>query len=101
MSRPWSHDFQVGLHVPEQKEGELFEFRTCEQMRKIIFEQSRDSALIANVMMHADRAGFSGEDRYTILAFHALTQLEHHFQRCMELMRLMPMPPTILKADGN
>jgi len=91
------YSIQVGLRPPADRADRVIE--TCDQMRQAIHEQARDSALIANMMIQADYRGLSGEDRYTCLAYHALLQLEHHFQRCMELMRLMPMPPTILKED--
>jgi hypothetical protein len=91
-------DIQAGLRVAADLDDNL----TCDEMRKTIYYQSRDSALIANVLQQANARGLSGEDRYTILAFHALIQLESHWQRNLELTRLMPMPPTILKeSDGN
>lgn len=89
-------DFQMGLRVPE-KEAEIPPFRTCEEMRRIIYEQARDSALIMNGMRQADYNGLSGEDRYTVIAFHALIALEHYFSRNLDMMHLMPMVPNILK----
>jgi hypothetical protein len=91
---------QVGLRRPPDRPDYFIE--TCEQMRQAIYEQSRDSALIKNLMIQADIRGLSGEDRYTCIAYHALIQLEHHFQRVLSLTSLMPMPPSFLKEpDGK
>jgi hypothetical protein len=89
-------DIQVGLRVPE-KEGEIPAFRTCNEMREMIFKQSRDSALIHNAWIHADMSGLSGEDRYTFMAFHALIAMEHYFRRNMDMMNRMPNPPIFFK----
>ena len=67
---------------------------TCDEMRRVIFEQVRDSALIHNVMLAADYRGLSGEDRYTTLAYQALIALEQqyrvnmeHLNRCVKPMQ--------------
>ena len=73
---------------------------TCDEMRKAIYEGERDSAVIHNAMYAADINGMSGEDRYVMLAYHALIALETHFQAHLRLMELMPGPPIVLQ-DGS
>lgn len=48
---------------------------TPADMRAEIARLRRESALVNNAMAAADVTGFSGEDRYTFLAYHALVAL--------------------------
>ena len=48
---------------------------TPEKMRAEISRLRRENAIVHNAMTAADVAGFSGEDRYTFLAYHALVAL--------------------------
>ena len=85
-------DFHVGLPKPEQD---------CETdlnaMRKAIEHGRRDSALIAQCLRQAEHVGLSGEDKYVLLAFHALRMLEDTHQRLSRYVALSPMVPQILE----
>lgn len=50
---------------------------TVEEMRVEIFRLRQYDPLVRNVMDRADYTGLSGEDRYTILAYYALKELNH------------------------
>ena len=63
-------------------------------MRRAILEASRDSGLIHACLIQAEHQGLSGEDTYTLLAFHSLQMLEEFWQRNMEYSLLSS--PTIL-----
>jgi len=84
---------RAGLVLPS---GEL-PAMTCDEMRKAIYEGERESAIIHNTMYAADINGMSAEDRYTMLAYHALIALETHFQAHLRYAELMPNPAIILK----
>ena len=68
---------------------------TCDEMRKAIYEGERDSAVIHNAMYAADINGMSAEDRYVMLAYHALITLEKQFQQVLRFTDLMPNVPHI------
>lgn len=69
----------------------------ADEMRRAIFEASHESSLIRNVLVSADYRGSSAEDRYTMLAYHALVALETYWQRTLELTRMLPNPPFVMK----
>ena len=48
---------------------------TPADMRAEIARLRRENVLVHNAMTKADIAGFSGEDRYTFMAYHALVAL--------------------------
>ncbi len=73
--------------------------QTCDEMRKAIFEGMRESSIIHNAMMAADYNGMSGENRYTLLAYHALIALETHFQAHLRLTNLLPTVRDIPHID--
>ena len=54
------------------------------KMRHAIFMAGHDSALIRTLMMSADVQGLSSEDRYTLLAYHALIALENTYRQVMD-----------------
>jgi hypothetical protein len=64
---------------------------TFDEMRAAIKRAERDSALIHAAMAQADVQGLNGEDRYTLLAYHALISLELYYQRTIELLSKMPV----------
>ncbi len=71
-------------------ESDALPAMTCDEMRKAIYEGERDSAVIHNAMYAADINGMSAEDRYVMLAYHALLALETHFQAHLRLTTLLP-----------
>lgn len=48
---------------------------TPDQMRVALFKLAREDASVHRCMASADSKGFSGEDRYVLLAYDALTSL--------------------------
>jgi hypothetical protein len=99
----WEDDpfkIRLGLTRPRtaeatQRESEL------NGMRQAIFKGSYDSHLIRNCLEKARHCGLSGEDTYVLLAYTALLQLEEHFQREMERVKLDPSSPfRFLKTEA-
>lgn len=75
-----------------------------DEMRAAIYQGQRDSALIRNCLNQADYRGWSGEDRYVMLAYHALVMLETlHKRELSILQRLAPvtMPLSQLLKSGR
>jgi hypothetical protein len=70
-------------------------------MRQAIFEASHESALVRNIMYAADHMGATAEDRYTMLAYHALIALETYYKRTSELTMMVPHPMFILDKDES
>lgn len=66
------------------------------EMRAAITRGQRDSALIRSCFMGAEVQGLSGEDKYVLLAYHALRVLEDTHQRLSRFIELSPMPPMII-----
>ena len=79
---------------------------TTEEMRAEIFRLQRLDPLVRSVMDAANYRGMSAEDRYTMLAYHALRQKNHMQALILEGAMMNPMPPMILirppgaKPDG-
>lgn len=61
---------------------------TPNEMRAAIHKASLHSPLVRNIIGAADRAGATAEDRYTMLAYHALVQLETYYKQVLELRRI-------------
>jgi hypothetical protein len=85
----WSDKITLGLEKPEKEPTDVRE------MRKAIEKACRDSSLIRQAFDTAYYMGLSGEDKYTLLAYHALRQLETHFQMSMKTLMLSPSPHSI------
>lgn len=71
---------------------QLREAATPEEMRAEINRLSREraSVLVRSVMDCADYNGLSSEDRYTMLAYHALRDLARHQKVALEHLLLTP-----------
>jgi hypothetical protein len=91
----WNDRITVGLTKPEKEPTDIRE------MRKAIEEASRDSSLIRQAFDTAYYMGLSGEDKYTLLAYHALRQLETHFQVNMKSLMLSPSPQVVVPAPNT
>lgn len=94
----WDDPIRVGL--PELPFAEslveiINSVPNLNRMRKAIWEGQRDSALIRNAMTAAEINGFSGEDKYTYLAYHALVMAEKQHRELRKTWGLFPMPPFI------
>jgi hypothetical protein len=68
--KDWMIHIRLGIDAPEK------ELASVNEMRLAIAEASRDSSLIARCVSHAQYMGLSGEDKYVVLAYHALRELE-------------------------
>lgn len=64
-------------------------------MQTIIEGAANESHLIQQCLLYAEHGNMTPEDKYAFLAYHALVQLETSFQRCQELVRLLPLPPLV------
>jgi len=94
-------DFKMhyGIKPPETAE-EIKRHATLDGMRKAIELAQRDSQVIRQCLQLARYEGFNGEDTYTLLAYHALRQLEDHWQRMSQLIDLMPVPPIVVPREN-
>lgn len=91
----------LGIPKPETAKETEDQLGSIDGMRRAITHAGyRDSALIHQCMMTADVQGMSGEDRYVLLAYHALRQLEDIWQQHSDAMSKIPMPATILKSQS-
>jgi hypothetical protein len=80
------YKMQFGIKKPQD------EPKSVDEMRRAINEAGRDSSLIRQVLATAQYQGMSGEDKYAMLAYYALLQLEEHYQANMEWLNLHPAP---------
>ena len=91
----WEEQITIGIRK------EHWHAVTPEQMRVAIFKSARDSGLVRSVMTTADFNGLSAEDRYTLLAYHALMLLEKYAQMNIDMLHTMPMPPNMVAEDHS
>jgi hypothetical protein len=99
MSRSDWGRIRIGIEPKELAKDSLPPTPT--EMRQAIFEASHESALVRNIMYTADHLGATAEDRYTMLAYHALIALETYYKRTLELTMLMPNPSFIMDKDES
>ena len=95
---------QMTMGIPRPKnEAETKAQATLDGMRQAIWHGQRDSALIKNALLAAEYAGMSGEDKYTLLAYHALVALEELYGEHLKWISLSPRPPWMIgsMADTN
>ena len=85
----WTNRIPMGLVKPEQ------EPQDSAAMRELIERGQRDSNLIRNCLQAARYNGASGEDAYTMLAYHALRTLEDVYERQLQLVNTMTTAPTV------
>ena len=90
---------QMGLTAPKSA-AETERAATLEGMRAEIWKAYRDSPLISACLEASRYRGLSGEDTYTLLAYHALRSLEDHYQWSMEIFNKMPVPPIMVPQKG-
>ena len=90
-----------GIPKPETAAETNDQLSTVDGMRRAIMKAAYDSALIRQCLLVADHAGLSGEDRYAMLAYHALRQLEDLYQQHSDVLDRLPMPPMILKRPAE
>lgn len=76
--------YERGLPRPAEEPA------SCDEMRQAILKAYRDDSLIHAAMQTADYRGMSGEDRYTVLAYHALRELNELHRRTMSFVNVLP-----------
>lgn len=65
---------------------------TPDDMRAEIYRVSYGDSMVRNVMMMSDHMGLSGEDRYVILAYNALRELNRLKQLVLDDKLMNPAP---------
>ena len=91
----WMGRMQLGIQKPEKEPASM------DEMRQAIDRASRDSSLIRNALEAAQWKGMSGEDKYVLLAYSALRELERHYQANMDWLMTQPSPAVVIqKADS-
>lgn len=91
----WNERIQVGIEKPEKEPTSI------DEMRKAITVASQHSSIVRNAMMSADYQGLSGEDRYAMLAYYALRQLESTHRHLMAYVNITPGPIVIDRAADS
>lgn len=84
-------------NTPEEMRAELFRLRYSNQMLHNVMTNQ----IIHNVMTTADHHGLSGEDRYTMVAYHALKELQHLKQFILDDANVRMAPSVILCEDSS
>jgi hypothetical protein len=64
-----------------------------------MLDWNRCGSIIREVFMSAEHQGYSGEDKMTLLAYHALLQLEDVTKRLIDLHSIMPPQKIILEKE--
>ena len=77
-------------------EYELLDVDTVEKMREELFKASYYDPLIRQVFDMANYKGLSGEDRYTLLAYHAMKKLNVFIKATLDDMKYRTTPQSIL-----
>lgn len=74
------------LNPTNPTEEEKKEIENPNGMRKRIDELSRYDPLVRNVLSYARHQGLSGEDKYLLLAFHALDRAQRLEKSALRIM---------------
>jgi hypothetical protein len=82
-----------GLPKPEKDPASI------DEMRQAIDRARWDSSLIKNALDTAQFNGMSGEDKYAMLAYWALRELETQYQSNLRWLMLQPSPGIIRQPD--
>lgn len=78
---------------------QMKEAASPEEMRAEISRLRRYDPMVCNVMDMADYRGLSAEDRYTVLAYHALRMLLAAHQRALDDAMTRPMTPLVMAPN--
>lgn len=81
---PWGH-IRMGIDPPKSVTPPSFD-----DMRKQILAASRDSALINSCLRTAEMLGLSGEDRYVVLSYYSLVELERQYRFSVQHLATTP-----------
>lgn len=76
----------TGLPKPDKDELSI----TLNEMRAEIYKHSRDCPTINRALMTAEHNGFSGEDKYALLAYYALRQLHETHKHLTAFVNCTP-----------
>lgn len=77
---------------------------TPSEMRAEIFRLRRENPLVRSVMDMADYNGLSAEDRYTVIAYHALKDSARLQQLLLQQLNITPhqfLVPRNLEPKGD
>ena len=72
------------------------EAHTPNDMRAELYRVSREDSLVRSVFQMADYNGMSAEDRYTVLAYHAMAARNKLMQESIEFAMVYPHQPIII-----
>lgn len=73
---------------------------TPEAMRAVIYKLKFDIPLVRSVMDMADYNGLSAEDRYTMLAYHAVKESVRLRDMLLEQINTTPDKPILVPNEG-
>jgi hypothetical protein len=81
-------------------ETDIRDCSTPDEVRAELFRLRRESSLVSHAMDFADYSGYSGEDKYAMLAYHALKSRAEYIKSTLSLqMRAPPQPFTVKKGE--
>ena len=72
------------MDLPPKTAEEIKDAETPEGMRRRLQQYAREDPLVRRVLEMARYQGLSGEDTYTILAFHALIDRERFMDQILD-----------------
>ena len=86
------------MHIEEMKPAE-----TAEEMRVEMMRICRHDPMVYHLMRMCDEKGFSGEDRYTIIAYQALRELASLKKTYYDVVMSRPAntPVLLSSLDAN
>jgi hypothetical protein len=91
------NEFRMSLGIPKPEK----EPASIDEMRQVIDRAGRDSSLIHNALTAAQYKGMSGEDKYVLLAYSALRELERHYQANVDWLMTHPQPGIIVPKSNS
>jgi hypothetical protein len=81
-------------------ETDIKDCSTPDEVRAELFRLRRESILVSRAMDFSDYNGYSGEDKYAMLAYHALKSRAEYIKSTLDLQMRMPPTPIIVKKGG-
>lgn len=70
-------------------------------MRALLDRYAREHPLPAQIFNIARHQGLSGEDKYTMLAYHALLQMERYEKMALDTLARMPISPMVIVSSDT
>lgn len=90
------NDWKISLGLPKPEKDPA----SIDEMRQAIDRARMDSPIIRNALDTAQWKGMSGEDKYVLLAYWALRELETHYRMNMDWLMTQPSPSLVIPKNN-